>query len=503
MENAKRSIAPNLLALVSVGSIAAFVTILCYVAASYSGARGLLSIVIVGLAAGGLIFFRQLRKAASDLTARESRAQYLATHDELTQLPNKSLLIDRLTTAAKAAVGAEEEDAVGIFCIGIDRFEEVIEVLGIGAGDDVVTEVASRLATVCPARDTLARYGDDVFALVWSSVSRDKAHVIAADLVGRLSEPYASAGGQVLITASVGIGFLRRDLTHPIEALREAQMALSSAKKLGGARHSVFLPAMDQALKDRKTLEVELRAALTQDALSMVYQPQVNEKSMIVGVEALMRWTSPERGEIPPSTFVPLSDSCGLSDAVGRFALRQAFADARRWPNLKVAINVSAPQIRSGGLVSTLKELIEETGSNPRNFELEITESVLLADESETYDTLQAIRRMGFSIALDDFGTGYSSLSYLRRFPVDKIKIDRAFVSHLGKRPESSAIVKAIVDLAEALDLKVIAEGVETKDQVERLIQAGCFLYQGYLYSRPVGAQAIDDMLAGRIKLAA
>jgi EAL domain-containing protein (putative c-di-GMP-specific phosphodiesterase class I) len=201
--------------------------------------------------------------------------------------------------------------------------------------------------------------------------------------------------------------------------------------------------------------------------------------------------------------FVPLSERCGLSEPLGRFAIRQAFADAKQWAGMKVAINVSAAQVRSGGLVATLQELLAETGSNPRNFELEITEGVLLADEAQTHETLNAVRRLGFSIALDDFGTGYSSLSYLRRFPVDKIKIDQSFVAHLGKRPESSAIIKAILDLAEALELKVIAEGVETKAQADRLVELGCTLYQGYLYSRPVAAGEIADLLSGRSMLAA
>ncbi|MFI4975736.1 MAG: putative bifunctional diguanylate cyclase/phosphodiesterase [Caulobacterales bacterium] len=498
MTDGKRRGATDLLGLVSVGSIASFVAILCFVAASYPGARGLLSIVITGLGAGGIILFRQLRKAASSLTASEARAQYVATHDDLTQLPNKALFVERLGDAAARGGGR-----VCVFCVGLDRFEEVIEVLGIAASDEVIVEAAGRLSAMCPDDATVARLGDDVFALTWSDAARETAPSRAADMIRRLSEPYPAAAGHAFITSSVGVGFLNSPADHPIEALRQAQMALSSARKLGGAQHAMFQPGMDHALRNRKTLEVELRRALAEESLTMAYQPQVNTKGVIVGVEALVRWTSEHRGEIPPSTFVPLSESCGLSDAVGTFVLRRAFTDARKWPGLKVAINVSAPQIRSGGLVSTLKTLLAETGSNPRNFELEITESLLLAEELETYETLNAIRRMGFSIALDDFGTGYSSLSYLRRFPVDKIKIDRSFVSHLGKRPESSAIVKAIVDLAEALELKVLAEGVETKAQVERLAQVGCFLYQGYFYSPPVSTDAIDDMLAGRTRLAA
>jgi diguanylate cyclase (GGDEF)-like protein len=499
----KQRFVPDLLGLVSVGAIASFVSILCVLAGSYPGARPLLTVVISGLGAGGLILFRQLRKGANSLTASEARAQYVATHDELTQLPNKALFVDRLRLAAKAVATPESVAGFAIFQIGLDRFEETVEVLGIGASDQVLVEAASRLSSICRDTDTIARVRDDAFALLCEGVTHDAAEAMAGEIVQRLGAPYAAAAGQAVITCSIGIGFLTPELDQPIEAFREAQLALSDARKLGGACCSVFDPSMDQALKSRKALEVDLRRALEEDALTMKYQPQVNAKGVLVGVEALMRWNHEQRGVIAPSVFVPLSENCGLSDPLGRFAIRQAFSDAKQWAGLKVAINVSAAQVRSGGLVVTLQELMAETGSNPRNFELEITESVLLADEAQTYETLNAVRGLGFSIALDDFGTGYSSLSYLRRFPVDKIKIDQSFVSHLGKRPESSAIIKAILDLAEALELKVIAEGVETKAQADRLIELGCALHQGYFYSEPVAAGGVADLLAGRSKLAA
>jgi diguanylate cyclase (GGDEF)-like protein len=498
-----RRSAPDVLALVSVGSIASFVSLLCVVAGSYPGARPLLTVVIVGLGAGGLILFRQLRKGANSLAASQARAQYVATHDALTQLPNKALFVDRLKLAAKAVTAPGSVAGFGVFEIGLDRFEEVVEVLGIDASDAVVVELASRLSLISGEADTIARLGDDVFAVLSSGATRDGAEALAARMIERLCAPYGAAAGQAVITCSIGIGFLTPELAQPLEILREAQLALSEARKRGGANVCVFEASMDRALKTRKALEVDLRQALADEALTMAYQPQVNAKGALVGVEGLMRWTSEKHGQVPPSIFVPLAENCGLSDMLGRFALRQAFLDARQWSGLKVAVNVSAAQVRSGALAATLQELLTESGANPRNFELEITEGVLLADEAQTYDTLNAVRRLGFSIALDDFGTGYSSLSYLRRFPVDKIKIDRSFVTHLGRRPESSAIIKAILDLAEALELKVIAEGVETRAQVDRLGQLGCTLYQGFFYSEALAARAIDDVVAGRAKLAA
>src|ERR1022692_1758034 len=324
MAEEKQRIAPDLLALVSVGSIASFVTLLCVVAGSYPGARPLLTVVITGLGAGGLILFRQLRKGANSLAASEARAQYVATHDELTQLPNKALFVDRLRLAAKAVGTPESVASFALFQIGLDRFEETVEVLGIGASDQVLVEAASRLGSICRDTDTIARVRDDAFALLCRGVTRDAAEAMAAEIVQRLGAPYAAAAGHAVITCSIGAGFLTPELDQPIEAFREAQLALSDARKLGGARYSIFDPSMDQALKNRKALEVDLRRALEEDALTMKYQPQVNAKGVLVGVEALMRWNHEQRGVVAPNVFVPLSENCGLSEPLGRLAIRQA-----------------------------------------------------------------------------------------------------------------------------------------------------------------------------------
>ena len=501
MNLVRQRLSADLLGVIAMLSIPAFVAILCFVAARDPAEQPLLGVVITGLGAGGLIVFRQLRKAARSLMASQARAEYAATHDGKTQLPNKALFLDRLTDAAQAVL--KDAATPGVFCIGLDRFSETNEILGIGATDAVVVELAERLAAACQPTDTLARVGDDCFALLTGQSSRVRAELLAAQLMQRLAPPCVASAGQAHMTFSVGVGFVTTDLEHPAEALRQAQLAMSSARRLGGGRFAVFEPGMDQALKARSLLELDLRQALASGELTLVYQPQVDAKGAIHGVEALMRWISPTRGEISPTVFVPLAESCGLSDELGALALRQALADCVRWPDLRVAVNVSAQQVRSGRLIPTLKDLLSRSEVAARSIELEITEGVLLSDEPETFDTLHALRRLGFSLALDDFGTGYSSLSYLRRFPVDKIKIDRSFVSHLGKRPESTAIIKAIVDLAQALELKVIAEGVESRDQVDRLTAAGCHHFQGYFFSPPVAAEAIDGMVAGRSKLAA
>ncbi len=325
----------------------------------------------------------------------------------------------------------------------------------------------------------------------------------AAQLAARFTDCSSGPAELTFFKCSVGVGAVTQQADSSVEALRQAQIALSNARKQAGARCASFEPRMDQAVRRRKELETDLRRALDEGGLSLVYQPQVNARGAIVGAEALLRWVSPQHGSISPSVFIPLAENCGLSEAIGCFALRQAFADSAAWPGLSVAVNIAAPHIRSGRVVGALEELLAETGRAAQSFEIEITESLLLADEPGTLQTLEALRRLGFSVALDDFGTGYSSLSYLRRFPVDKIKIDQSFIAQLGKRPELSAIVKAIVDLAEALELKVLAEGVETAEQAERLTRIGCSLYQGYFFSRPVAASRLGELIATGSLLAA
>ena len=502
MNSQSRRHSGDLLGLISLLAITAFVAILLFVAARNPGESQLLAALITGLGAAGVIFFRQFRKAASSLRASEARAHYAATHDARTRMANKTLFLDRLADAGQSAA-ATQGPWPAVFCIGLDRFDEVTEVLGFAGAEDVVAELALRLGSICREDDTAARLGDGMFALVRSRDDPARIEAVADTLVGALRAPCEAAAGRTDITCSVGVSFLSPQLENPAEALRQAQLALSNARKLGGARRRVFEPAMDHALKSRKSLEVELRRALAQGELAMVYQPQVDARGHLVGVEALMRWNSPSRGPISPSVFVPLAEGCGLSDEVGVYALRRALIDAKRWPSVKTAVNVSAAQIRAGGLIKTLKESLAESGVAPRGVELEITEGVLLADEPDTLDTLAAARRLGFSLVLDDFGTGYSSLSYLRRFPIDKIKIDRSFVSHLGMRPESSAIVKAIVELAEALELKVLAEGVETRAQVDRLLAIGCNHFQGYYYSPAVEPEVIEEIVTTRAALAA
>ena len=505
------------LSIVALGSIGCFISTLCIVAAGNPHARNLLLILFVGLGAGGLILFRQFRKMTSRLQISEARARYAITHDTLTRLPNKTLFLERLEQVFQSQPSNDSEGQA-VLCIAVDRFEELNAALGFRVGDEILEEIALRLASICRAQDTLARVGDATFALLWTGATLEKTQIVAGQMIKLLSAPCKAAAGQAVLTCSIGISLRKPDPvtpndistseSQPVEILRRAALALSTAKKRGGSSFEVYEDAMDLDLRSRKSLEVDLRRAVSpagvaKGALTMVYQPQVNAKGVMVGVEALMRWTCDSRGAVSPSVFIPLAESCGLGDVIGQFALRRAFMDSRRWPGLKTAINISATQIRSGALIQTLKDLVAECGVNPHNFELEITEGVLLSDDESTFETLNAIRRLGFTLALDDFGTGYSSLSYLRRLPIDKIKIDRSFITHLGLHTESDAIVKAIVTLADTLGLKIIPEGVETQHQIDRLAIAGCGNIQGYFFSRPVSPHAIDEMVSNRLKLAA
>ncbi|MFD1189186.1 putative bifunctional diguanylate cyclase/phosphodiesterase [Phenylobacterium conjunctum] len=450
--------------------------------------------VVFALAAGALFLYRRARTAAQGLVASEARAAHLAYYDSLTGLPNRVLFFDRLGRALDQL--RRHAPPVAVHCIDLDRFKEVNDTFGHHVGDQLIQEAAKRLAAQCRGTDTFARLGGDEFAIVQTDAGAAHASALAARLLEALSEPFDLEGMRVFTGCSIGVTVCTDPDTDPAEALRHADLALYRAKENGKSQYCFFEIEMDAAIKTRRALESDLREALARDALEMAYQPQVNRHGVMTGVEALVRWRHPLRGDVSPAFFVPIAEECGLIVELGMFTLRRAFEDSRRWTGLKIAINVSANQLRLADFVLRLGELVEEYGVDPRQFELEITEGILLGDDPSTHDTLRRLRQMGFSLALDDFGTGYSSLSYLQRYPISKIKIDRSFIANLGVDLESEAVVGAIVKLARALKLAVIAEGVETTDQRERLAAAGCSEIQGYLFSRPVTADQIEQLMS-------
>ncbi len=443
----------------------------------------------------GLVAWTMVRRSGiviSDLIASEARAKHLAFHDPLTRLPNRAMLFERLHSLL-ATVGSDTS-RLTVLCVDLDRFKEINDTLGHHAGDLVIEATANRLRTACAGAALIARLGGDEFVVLCSSGCCESAEMLGRRVLEALSRPIQSEYGRLEIGCSIGAVIIDRPGVEPTEALRWADLALYHSKQNGRGRLTFFEPRMDQALQGRRSLETDLRHALANDELFMVYQPQVDLAGNIHAAEALLRWSHPERGEVPPDVFVPLAEETGLILALGEFVMRRVFADTGSWTRLRVAINVSAEQMRSPGFAAAVARLAAEAEIDPSRYEIELTETALLSDEPVTAGNIGALKRLGFTFALDDFGTGYSSLSVLQRFSVDKIKIDRSFVSCLGDGGESEALVDAMVRLAKALHLRVIAEGVESEAQRERLASCGCNEFQGFLTGRPMGLREIVEL---------
>ena len=456
-----------------------------------------LLLVLFALATLFVILARRGRQAAENLIASEARAKHMALHDALTGLPNRSLFEERLHQAIEGL--SRHGGQMAVLAIDLDRFKAVNDTYGHAAGDELIRAVAGRLTAVCRSNETVARLGGDEFGVVAAQIDARGVAALAERLVQALSGSLELSCGGLFVSGSVGVALIGADEAHvgSVEAARRADVALYRAKDEGRGRYCFFEADMDAALRVRRGLETDLRQAMRDGGVWVAYQPQVDAGGKVVGVEALARWTHPTRGAISPAAFVPLAEDCGLIDELGRMVMRQAFADSLRWKGLKVAVNVSALQMKQADFPRQVAELLEETGARAPGIELEITEGALLGDDETTHDAIERLREMGFSLALDDFGTGYSSLSYLRRYPIDKIKIDRSFITPLGEDKEAGAVVHAIVRLAKALHLSVIAEGVETHVQRDQLKEIGCAQAQGFLFSAPVAADAIDALIAG------
>lgn len=464
---------------------------------------GPVMVVVLALTLATILLARRGRMIAEGLITSEARAKHLALHDGLTGLPNRLLFEERLRQAIDGL--ERKRRAMAVLAIDLDRFKAVNDTHGHAAGDELIRKVGERLASVCRGGETVARLGGDEFGVVATDLDANGAAIIAERLLKALCGPMEMSFGVHFVSGSVGVVLVGPEEAHigAAEAARRADVALYRAKGEGRGRYCFFEDAMDAALKARRALEEDLRAALRDGAVRLEYQPQVDAADRVVGVEALARWSHPTRGEIPPDAFIPLAEDCGLSQEMGHYVLRRALEDSVRWRGLQVGINVSAKQMKRAGFIDELAELIRETGANPRQLALEITEGALLGDGEGAHETVDRLRQMGFSLVLDDFGVGCSSLSYIRRYPIDRIKVDRSFVAPLGHDADAEAVVAAIVRLAKALSLSVMAKGVETLAQREILKSIGCSQAQGFLFSPPVPAEAIDALIAGggRIRL--
>jgi diguanylate cyclase (GGDEF)-like protein len=431
------------------------------------------------------------------------RIAHLASHDPLTDLVNRSELPRRLAGTLASAQGNGGQ--VAVLCLDVDRFKAVNDTLGHPAGDALLQEVASRLASLLGPEDTIARLGGDEFVCILAEPgSRDLIATLAYDIAEALSAPYRLAGVSAEASASIGIAVSPDDGSDPDTLLRNADVALYRAKAESRGSFVFFGPEMEREARDRRQLEADLRAGIERGEFELYYQPLVEVRSRkVIGCEALMRWNHPERGLLMPQQFIAIAEESGLIAPLGDWALRQACGDAAHWPReLKVAVNVSPLQVRTSSLLATVVSALAGSALDPARLELEITEAVLLRDSDETLATLTKLRDIGVRIVMDDFGTGYSSLSYLRLFPFDKIKIDRSFIGGC-QAGEGSAIIEAVTNLARGLGMATTAEGIETEEQFNAIKARGCTEAQGYLFGHPLPLSVLHPLLAKGWRFAA
>ena len=451
------------------------------------------------LAAGVLYFLlRRLRRATGELQKSQDQAQYLAFHDTLTGLPNRALFEDRLKRALLAV--ARSNRRIALLYIDIDRFKTINDTFGHPAGDELVKQTASRLEASVRQVDTVARLGGDEFAIIVFDIKDlGTTEELCGRLLGEINMPYSLMGNQVFVGASIGVAISSDVGTDPADLLRKADIALYEAKKNGRGRHQVFAGDMDDLLTRKRMIESDLRAALTTgNEIRLVYQPvYAPDCRTVLGAEALIRWEHPVHGALSPAHFVTIAEERGMTGLLGDWVLREAVRFAATAGLPWIAVNVSPLQLRDANFPAHVLQILDAASVPPSRLQLEITESVLLENSDTTKAVLAEFRAAGIHVALDDFGTGYSSINYLRRHAIDKLKIDRSFVRLLGTSEGSSAIVKALVDLALAMQVRVTAEGVETLEQRDLLIQMGCNELQGFLLSPPIGEDEMRDLGTG------
>jgi diguanylate cyclase (GGDEF)-like protein len=424
----------------------------------------------------------------------------LVNYDNLTNLPNRALLFDRARVAIASAT--RNQTSLAVLHLNVDHFKHINESFGHDAGDEVLTALSQRLTAHIKPEDTVSRLGADNFIVLLPHTSAVEAGKVALRLMGALSEAMSVAEHKLNPTVSVGIATFPHNGTDLLKLMQAAEAAVDLAKREGRNTVRFFTPALHEQLQATLAIERDLQHAVARGQLVLHYQPQVDARTrQIVGTEALVRWQHPEWGLVPPARFIPVAEQTGLIRPIGEWVLKQALADTAAWqaaglPVVPVAVNLSVVQFRHEGLQTSVLQALQTSGLPPGMLELELTESVAMEDSEFTVTTINALKSLGVKLSIDDFGTGYSSLSYLKRFAVDKLKIDQSFVRGLNHDAEDEAIVTAVISLANSLGLHTIAEGVETEEQAAFLKASGCNEFQGYLFSKPVPAEALAALLA-------
>ena len=456
-----------------------------------------IAVAFAGFALLAALIHGYMRRTAATIAQGEQRLRYLALHDPLCGLPNRNFFGERLEEVIQEVRNGAPPAAV--FYIDLDHFKDVNDTLGHPVGDELIRNVTARLSGLLRPEDLVSRLGGDEFAVIITGGAEITAlNRTAERIISAICAPYTIGGHNILIGASIGIAIIdRRSGIVAADVMRYADMALYRAKNEGRNRACIYDAAMDADLSERKQLESDLRTAITSDQLRIVYQPIVNGSGdTILGVEALSRWSHPTRGDIEPARFIPIAEHSGLIIELGEWVLRRACIEGKSWPGLIVSVNVSALQFRRPDFVDTVERILAETEFDPADLELELTESTLLGNVESAEMAMHRLKALGLRLALDDFGTGYSSLAYLRRFPFDKLKIDKSFIRSLERSPDAAAIVHAIVGLGRGLGMKVTAEGVETAEQQLFLRAAGVHSMQGYRFGRPGSPNLISTRLA-------
>ncbi|HEV7843250.1 MAG TPA: EAL domain-containing protein, partial [Pyrinomonadaceae bacterium] len=439
----------------------------------------------------------------ADITERvqaAARINYLAFHDTLTTLPNRVLFEERLTDAI-AHAGAGDESLAVMF-LSLDRFKKFNDTLGHTVGDQLLKSVADRLRPALQEGDALARFGSDEFSFLLTGINKaEDAGRLAREFQAILEAPFYVEGHELYVTSSIGIGLYPSDGRDSQDLLKSAGAALYRAKQSGGSNYQFYTADMNARALARLALENQLRWALERKEFRVYYQPQVSiSTGQVTGMEALVRWQHPELGLVSPAEFIPLAEDTGLISPIGEWVLRTACAQTRAWHDcgfkaLRVAVNLSPRQFQQPDLTLIVERILKETGLDAASLELEVTESSVMKNAETAIVTLTELKAMGIKISIDDFGSGYSSLSYLKHLPIDVLKIDQSFVSDMTADPKDAAIVMAIIQLAHSLQLKVIAEGVETDEQLHFLRLLSCDEMQGYLFCRPIPVEAFENLL--------